>query len=582
MMEGLAQLSLREPLWLLLALAPLIALAWHKSRQRLPGRLKAFAEPHLWRWLIAQPARTGQSIPWLLISAWFIASLAMSGPYLKQQHPATQPQRGLDIAVVVDISPSMKARDVYPNRLERAKLELHDFIDNLEGDRTALIAFSANAYKILPLTRDRDALLQFVEALDVTLTRKRGSNMTSALELARQSLAASRPGSRAIVLVSDGESDEKAGVLAAARRLKKDSIPLYILGVGTQAGAPVEDNLGKLLRYNDELVISRLQQTNLMTLAGISGGAYTGIADDNADWQRLFAAMDQLERDNVYQAPTAQQGYPLYPWLLGLSIILFIWSGSRRMDAVAVILLAPFIFGKDVQAASWKEQQAYEALLNGYYGKAAVTYERIGTFNGHMGLGAAAYRLGDWQQALDAFTRAAQLASTDDEHARAAYNRGNTLARMAEYDKASAAYEEALRWQVNYPHAALNLTLVNKLRDETGLKNIERPKVTPDARDTLSDQNAGTTDASAATGEQQQASREPRRATNPSANANGHRSMIDQTIAQWNLDETQAGEDLGSALWQLRTMDESPQTLLRARIVAEDAEHPAIAEVKPW
>lgn len=582
MIEGLAQLSLREPLWLLLALAPLIVIAWHRSRQRLPARLKAFADPHLWRWLITRPVQTGSSIPWLLICAWLLATLAMSGPYLKQQQPATQPQRSLDIAVVVDISPSMKARDVFPNRLERAKLEIHDFIARLMADRTALIAFSANAYEVLPLTHDRDALLQFVEALDVTLTRKRGSNMTQALELARQSLSESRPGSRAIVLVSDGGSDEKAGVLAAARRLKKDSIPLYILGVGTQAGAPVEDDLGKMLRYNDELVISRLQQAALISLANISGGAYSDIADDDADWQRLFAAMDQLERDNVYQASTAQQGYPLYPWLLGLSIILFIWSGSRRMDAIAVILLAPFIFGKDVQAASWKEQQAYEALLNGYYDKAAVAYEQISTFNGYMGQGAAAYRLGDWQQALDAFARATQIGGTDSEHARASYNRGNTLTRMGEYDKASAAYEEALRWQKNYPHAALNLTLVNKLKDETGLKDIERPKVTPDARDTLSDPNAGLSDTAAANAEQQQAGRENRRVTNPRATTKAQQSMIDQTIAQWNLDETQAGEEMGSALWQLRTMDDTPQTLLRARIVAEDAEHPAIDEERPW
>jgi len=571
-------LSLRDPLWLLLALLPVIVLALRKTNYQLPPRLKDFAEPHLWRWLITQPDKGKSSFPWLLMAAWILATIALSGPYVKQQQPETRQQRGMDIAIVIDISPSMKTRDVFPSRLERVKLEMQDFVRNLKGDRTALIAFSANAYEILPLTHDRDTLLHFIKALDVTLTRKRGSNITQALEIARQTLTESKKGSRAIVLISDGESDDETSALAAAQRLKQDAIPLYILGVGTEAGGPIEDDIGRLIHYNDGLVISQLQRSTLIALATGSGGIYTDLADDNSDWQRLFAAMDRVGRNNIYQTPSAQQGYQLYPWLLGLSILLFVWVGTRRADVIVLVLLVPLTSGHEAQASSWQEHMAYKAFINEDYGKANIAYEHIQTFNGQMGRGAAAFRVGDWQQALDAFTRAGQLATNDNERAKAAYNSGNTLARMGNHDKASVAFEKALALQKNYPHAALNLSLINKARMKLGMKNSNKPKITPDAQDVLSDKNAELTDTSAAAGQKQTGTSRGSSSTNQAS----HKEVLDQSIAQWNLGSTGTDDALGSALWQLRSLDESSNALLRARFNDQDAQHPDIPEERPW
>lgn len=581
MSEWLTRLSLREPLWLLLALLPVIVLAWHKVNYQLPGRLKEFADPHLWRWLITPPGQNKSSVPWLLLAAWLFATLAMSGPYLQQPQTAIQQQRSMDIAVVIDISPSMKARDVFPTRLERAKLEMQDFVANLKGDRTALIAFSANAYNILPLTHDRNTLLHFVKALDVTLTRKRGTNITQALELAQQTLANSSKGSRAIVLISDGESDDIKSAQAAARRLKTDAIPLYILGVGTETGSPIEDDIGRLIRYNGEVVISRLQRANLTTLATISNGAYIDLKEDNSDWQHLFTAMDRLEHNNVYQTPASQPGYPLYPWLLGLSILLFVWGGTRRLDIVAVLLVTPFCFNHEAHATPWQEQRAYDALINKDYGKASIGYEQIHTFNGQIGMGVAAYRLGDWHQALEAFIRADQLATNDSERAKAAYNRGNTLARMGEYDKASAAYEEALGLQTNFPHAALNLSLVNKKRSQAGMKKTDKPEITPDARDTSHDKKATRID-NAVHNDEQILDDNVSKTTDKRVENTDHKELIEQTMAQWNLGSPGTNNTLGSAIWQQRSLDDNPDALLRARITEMDAQHPALAEEKPW
>ena len=582
MTDMLTQLSLRQPLWLLLAVIPIIALGLHRARYQLPSRLKEFAEPHLWRWLITPPNHKTPALPWLLIIAWLLATIALSGPYLKQPTTEAQEQRGMDIAVIIDISPSMKTRDVFPDRLERAKLEMQDFTGNLRGDRTALIAFSANAYKILPLTHDRDTLLHFIKSLDVTLTRKRGSNLTQALELAQQTLAQSHQDGRGIVLISDGESDDKASVVAAAQRLKKEHIPVYIAGVGTEAGGPIAGDMGRLLHHDNDIVISRLERSTLISLATISGGVYTDISHDNSDWELLFSAMDRLERANPYQTPGLPRDYPLFPWLLGLSIIFFIWSGARRIDAFALLLLTPLTFSHDAQAASWQEQKAYQALINKEYDKANIAYEHIETFNGQLGLGAAAYRLGEWRQAIAAFSRARELASHDNERAKAAYNMGNAFARSGDLDQASAAFEDALALQRHYPHAALNLNLVNKARLRMGADKSSTPKINPDAPHSLSDRNARRENPAMANNRQEQAGTSGGNSSDSSATQPTGSQNSSETIAQWNLGDIETDEAMRTALWQLRTLDESSDALLRARFTQQDAQHPDIREGRPW
>jgi Ca-activated chloride channel family protein len=291
--------------------------------------------------------------------------------------------------------------------------------------------------------------------------------------------------------------------------------------------------------------------------------------------------MDRLARDNLYQIPSPQTGYPLYPWLLGLSILLFVWGGTRRADIVVVVLLTPLFFSQNVQAAPWEEQKAYDAFINKDYRKASIAYEQIQTFNGQMGMGAAAYRLGDWQQALEAYTRARQLATNDNERAKAAYNKGNTLARLGNYDKASEAYQEALVLQKNFPHAALNLTLINKERRQAVMKNTDRPKITPDAEDALSDNNAAHTDTSIANDNREETSAADN-VSNTLVNQADHEKLIEQTIAKWNLGNAGTSDDMGSALWQQRRLDDTPDALLRARFTDQDAQHPALAEEKPW
>ncbi len=464
MMDGLAQVYFSQGWWLLAL--PLPWLAWRLLRQRDRQRLGALVPPHLWRWMIRTGHARKAGYSRLFVTAWVLSIIALSGPHQRNETPGPTARQGADIAVIVDISPSMNVRDVLPDRLQRARFELHDFLARLRGERVALLAYSANAYRLLPLTSDYPVVRHFIDALDTRLTRQQGSNLTQALEMAGQLLAGSREGSRAILVVSDGESHDRNSVLQAGARLAARGIPVYALGVGTRAGGPVHDARGQFLRHEGVTVISRLDGALLAGLAQRSGGRYAPMQGGDGDWDVLFAGLRELARANPYPEARRQNDRPLYPWILATGLLLFLWWGAWRMTgaAVMILLLALPPLPRPAQATPWQEQQAYRALRAGDDGRAAKLYQSLGGFRAAMGRGVAAYRLRQWERAATAFEEARQLAGDDAQRARAAYNLGNALARQGRLDAAARAYRAALRWQDNYPRATLNLNLVEQAR----------------------------------------------------------------------------------------------------------------------
>ncbi len=466
MMDWLGQLYFSQGLWLLAL--PMPWLLWRLLRRHNRQRLGAFISPRLWRWVIREGSHGNTRYSRAFVAAWLLSITALSGPYYKGEAPGQASIRGADIAIIVDISPSMNVRDVTPDRLQRARFELHDFLARLRGDRVALLAYSANAYRLLPLTSDYSTVRHFIDALDTHLTRQHGSNLTQALEMAGQLLAHSRENSRAIVLLSDGESHDRGSVLQAGARLASQGIPVYALGVGTAAGGPVYDARGQFLRHEGATVISHLDGSLLAGLAQRSGGVYTTMRSDDSDWETLFSGMQDLARDAPYPEKNRRGDLPLFPWMLAGGLLLFLWWGAQRMNGATVMVLILILpaLPRPAQAAPWQEQQAHEALQGGDYERAAILYEPLPGFRAALGRGAAAYRLQQWQQAVTAFEEARQLAGNDTERARAAYNLGNALARQGSLEEASRAYREALQWQDNYPRATRNLNLVNQARQQ--------------------------------------------------------------------------------------------------------------------
>jgi len=563
MMETLQALSLQQPLWLLLLPLPwLLGRVLQRGKRR---RLSRLIAPQLWPWLLPPAAARRQLRTHSFLAAWVLALLAVSGPGLPRHTSGGQVPAGSDIVVIMDISPSMNVQDMTPNRLDRAKFELRDFTRRLRGDRVALLAFSANSYPLLPLTRDYDTLLHFSDALNTRLTRNQGSNLPQALELARKLLAHSPHQGRAIVLLSDGETHDPEASLAAGRRLGKAGIPIYILGIGTRSGGPVYDRRGRFLRYHGKSVISRLNTPLLIQLTRLSGGIYSQAQTGDSDWQRLLTGLQQLRRAAGANRRSTQQPVLIYQWLLLAALLLLFWPQARRLLPLGLLLLLPIPAPHTAQASPWREQAAYQALLQGQYQRADTLYRQQQDYRGYLGSGVAAYRRGQWQTAGRAFRQALQRADDNRERARAVYNLGNTLARQGQPDKAAEAFKQALLWRPDFPRATRNLAIVEQLQQRSTAQR--RQQVPGKADDQARHRLAGGAQKIPA----------GRRPTPAARTGNAGRP---QTDTDRNDLASAPGVSMpGGPIAHLST---DARIILQLRIAAEDGRYGAIVRDKPW
>lgn len=599
MIENLDQLTLRQPWWLLLLVIPLGMMMAQQLRPRShqhKTRLAQFIAPNLWRWLLTQPRNPHRhSTPWLLSAAWVLIAIAASSPYFSDSSEENI-ARSIDIAVVLDISPSMAADDITPTRLTRAKLELRDFTSRLKADRTSLIAYSGNAYQVLPLTSDRDTLHHFSDALETTLTRRLGSNLAQGLERAIQSLNHSEKEGRAIVLLTDGGNFNPQANINIAKRLHKIKMPLMIMGIGTPSGAMVPNEMGKRLYYNGEVVVSRLEEAPLQQLATTSGGIYTPMSSDDSDWQSIFRELDRLEPLNHYRAPYQPQQFQFFPWLIAAAILLFIISGIKQQRAnLLLIILSVLIITPPSPAHAtslfdlWSEKQAFEALSEKRHAEAAYRYSGIDSYNGQLGYGVAAYRQQEWQVAADAFSRALLLAKDDAQRAQAHYNRGNALSRMQKLNDAINDFETALRFQSNFSRAALNLSLVNQaLAQQGGVQKSERKKDPQIAIHTThnneAQQSASQLASTSPQSEQRNSQNRSQASDHSSINSQQQTTSNEQPAAL----PTGKGGDTQSINWdnalqQAQAINKRlGHTLMKQRFSLQEEDIKLKAEEKPW
>lgn len=460
-------LQWHEPLWLILLIVPWLfrCLKNHSDVQK---NLLKFADRKLWPWLISEQSKTKKSQFGIWIAAWSLAIIALAGPFIITDQDSTTTRTGVDIVVIIDISPSMQVTDIPPNRLARSKLELGDFIQKLKGDRVALITFSANAYPVLPLTFDYDAFLYFANALEPSLVTKQGSNLGQALIEAEKLLDQGNKNGRAIILLSDGETHNETALEVGKNNRKS---PLFILGMGTKNGGPVPNQSGHFIRQNQALIISRLQPEKLSSLTQPEN--YISLKNDDSDWKAIIKLIRQQTETNHYPTQVTENKIELFSWLLSISLLLFLYQGMQRFNTILPLILLPALSAipNPSHANVWQEQQAHNALKSGNYSQAIQHYQTLHTYSSYMGLGAAYYRQQKWPESIHAYQQAFESADTDDQRAHTSFNEANALTQQHQFEKAQVAYQRALHWKKNYKEAILNLNLIKTLLPSQGNSN---------------------------------------------------------------------------------------------------------------
>lgn len=309
----------REPLWLLLALFPLLLAAWGYFQQR--SQAQTYADPHLLPWVQITASQHGWrkwlSPQTLWAIAWVLFAISHAGPRIPQTQPDDLRPAQFDVLVVLDISRSMQATDIAANRLQRAALELHEFLSLAQGSRVGIVVYGARPHLFAPLTNDANAVRFYLQHLETLVLPTHGTDHAAALGFAQQELAAREQALPAAVLwITDGDipTNQHAALQTRVQALKAAGIPLYSLGVGTEDGEAIPLPGGKWLEQGGQAVRSRLDSTLLQSLTTQAGGAYSAVKDDASDWQTLYT--NGIAKAFPATASDAQQWRELYGWTL--------------------------------------------------------------------------------------------------------------------------------------------------------------------------------------------------------------------------------------------------------------------------
>ena len=443
-----------RPLWLL-ALPPagLLAAALWRRHGQASGWRQAIDElllPHL----LESTQNSRQGWPFiLLLLAWLLACLALAGPvWEKLPQPV---QRKEDALIIIqDLSLSMYAQDLSPNRLTRAQHKLLDILQARREGATALVVYAGEAHTVCPLTNDSKTIAALVPALSPAIMPSFGSNVQEAMALALQLLTNAGLSRGRILLITDEVTP--AAIAEITKLLADKTVSLAVLGVGTEAGGPIPKNDGGFLQDDQGvIVVPRLDPAVLREQAAATGGRYHDISLGDDDITCLLGGEAGLPGAGGLQPVERQfdqwqeQGHWLVllilpmaalawrrGWLLGLVLILGLWSGES-------------------QAMSWqdlwltRDQQGARVMAQGEPGKAAAL------FTAPPWQGAAQYRAGKYAEAAAAFAHAPS--------AEARYNEGNALAKAGKLPEAIKAYEQALQLDPKLEDARFNKELVEKL-----------------------------------------------------------------------------------------------------------------------
>ena len=393
-------------------------------------------------------------------------------------------RRGLDLIVVADVSKSMLATDVTPNRLTREKLSVQDLVAQLGGDRLGLVAFAGSAFLQAPLTVDYDAVLSAAAELDTDLIPRGGTNIGGAIDLALEAFGKVEAGNRAIVLLSDGEpttDSEQADGVKAAGRAAAAGVKVFTVGIGTTEGSliPLDANGTEFVRDEDgKIVRTRLDENNLREIARAGNGFYLRFTSGDATMRALVGqGLSQLKTGEIdarsNRRPVERYQWPLAAALLFLGLAALVGerrrtrapvgaregdsengglaTGSRRVPATAVAAaLAAAVLSSaaaagaadtdaSAKSAASPSGSALDLYRDGRYEEAYRAFEELAKQHPNVGslqfnAGASAYQGRQYDEALDAFGRA--LTSDDAGlQAKSHYNFGNTLFRRGEEQK---------------------------------------------------------------------------------------------------------------------------------------------------
>ncbi|NMC62953.1 MAG: VWA domain-containing protein [SAR324 cluster bacterium] len=516
-----SSLTFAYPWYLLIGLFVVVGatLFFAKLKKRNYQALETFANHRLIPELLQGYSRYRRILKSvLLISAVVFIFSAMARPQKGFQWQEIT-RKGIDILFALDTSKSMLATDVNPNRLERSKLALIDFISKLEGDRVGLIAFSGTAFLMLPLTLDYNAFLEALHTIDTNLIPKPGTNVASAIDEAILALKNS-PNQKILVLISDGEDLEGAS-LRAAKAAADVNLKIFTIGVGSHEGEliPLKNQAGgsSFLKNQDgNPVKSRLDEETLTEIARISKGAYFPLEQTGEGLERVYSEKLRLLPKQELSQRMKQIPIERFEWCLLAALVLLMAEygikerPSKHAHSFVLTRFFPKIFGAETKKQSGLLKALFwcsilisltacskspeELYSQGLYAEASKALQKLLDEDPknpalHYNFGTSLYKEGKYEEAEEELRKALEDSDLQLQE-RAYYNSGNALYRKGEkylgndkqktitsWNEALANYQKTLKLNNKNEDAKFNHDLVErKLKELLAQQEQENEK----------------------------------------------------------------------------------------------------------
>lgn len=325
-------------LFLYIPLLLIVALFLYASYKR-RSDLRQYGSPELLGAMMPEASRHRPQLKfWLTFAALCFMVLLLARPQFGTKIETVKRQ-GIETVIALDISNSMIAQDVAPNRLERSKNVISRLVDGFEDDKVGLIVFAGDAFIQLPITNDFISAKLFLESISPSLITRQGTNIKAAIDMATRSFTPREGVGKAIIIITDGENHE-GGAVEAAKVAAEKGMMVYVMGVGTPEGAPIPEGRGNDFRRDKEgnVIVTKLNEQMCQEIAAAGNGVYIRIDNTGNAQKILQKEVDKLAKADLDTAVYSEhdEQFQVMAWiafvLLLIEMLLMVKKNPRLKD----------------------------------------------------------------------------------------------------------------------------------------------------------------------------------------------------------------------------------------------------------
>lgn len=392
-----------------------------------------------------------RNVLFLIMSTLLVVALANP---VKKDGKVEIKAKSSDIMIALDISDSMLAEDVYPNRLKLAKQKALKFLSLAPNERIGIIAFAKNSYLVSPLSFDHSAVKFLLSKLNTDSITEQGTNFLSMLEVVHKSIK--KDSKKYLLIFSDG--GDKDNFSQEIKFAKDNKIVVYVLGVGTKKGAPIKNKDGTFIKQDGNIIVSKLND-KVSKLATDTSGVYIKSVNSDEDVKAMLKEIETNSEKKELKSQEINRYISLFYYPLGVSIFILLIATSsmpkrQRVNVVSAFLLFVFIFSNQNLEAGILDfqdlKEAKKAYTEKNYVKSAKIYNKYVNTNkkteANYNVGNSLYKQGKYKEAIKSYEKA--NFTDKNKIANSLANIGNSYAKeptKKNLQEAIKSYESSLK-----------------------------------------------------------------------------------------------------------------------------------------